>query len=92
MIKSFSCPETRRLAEGHQPRRFAELEQDAQRKLAQVDAASTVAFLQVPLGNRFEERPEDGRGRFTIRINEQWRIRFRFEHGHAHDVEIVEYH
>lgn len=92
MIKSFNCPETQRLAEGYQIQRFAELERAAQRKLAQVNAASSVAFLQIPLGNRFEERPEDGPGRFTVRIDEQWRIRFRFEHGHAYDVEIVGYH
>jgi proteic killer suppression protein len=92
MIKSYRCEETQRLAEGYRIRRFAELERDAQRKLAQLDAASTVAFLQVPIGNRFDALPGDGPGWFTVRINDHWRIRFRYQDGHAHDVEIVEYH
>jgi proteic killer suppression protein len=64
----------------------------ARRKLAQLDAAATLTFLQVPPGNRLEPLKGDRRGSYGIRINEQWRLCFRFTGGDAYDAEIVDYH
>ena len=67
------------------------IEPVAQRKLAQLDTAATLDFLRVPPGNRPEESGETV-GSFNIRINDQWRLCFRFEHGNADHAEIVDYH
>lgn len=92
MIRSFRCKDTERLADGYRVRRFVAIERVAQRKLAQLDAAATLDFLRVPPGNRLEALRGDRRGTYSIRINEQWRLCFRFEDGDAWDVEIVDYH
>ena len=92
MIRSFRCKITASLFAGESPRRFRSIEAVAERKLAQLDAAATLSFLQVPPGNRFEALKGDRRGQYSIRINERWRICFRFENGNAYDVEIVDYH
>jgi len=73
-------------------RRFASFERLAQRKLAQIDAAVTLSFLRIPPGNRLEALKGDRKGQYSIRINDQWRLCFRFEDGNAYDVEIVDYH
>jgi len=62
------------------------------RKLAQVDAAANIQDLKVPLGNRLEALSGDRTGQFSIRINDQWRVCFVWKDGHAHEVEIVDYH
>ena len=64
----------------------------AQRKLAQLDAAATLDFLRVPPGNRLEALRGDRSGSYSIRINDQWRLCFRFADGDAYDVEIVDCH
>jgi len=64
----------------------------AERKLAQLDAAATLEFLKSPPGNRLEALRFDSSGQYSIRINDQWRICFRFENGNVFDVEIVDYH
>ncbi len=92
MIRSYGCKDTERLANGFRVRRFISMERVAQRKLAQLDAAATLNFLRVPSGNRLEALKGDRRGWYSIRINEQWRLRFRFADGDAYDVEIVDYH
>ena len=92
MIRSFRCRETARLAAGYRVRRFASFERLAQRKLAQIDAAVTLSFLRIPPGNRLEALKGDRKGQYSIRINDQWRLCFRFEDGNAYDVEIVDYH
>ena len=73
-------------------RRFARFERVAQRKLAQLDAAATLGFLRVPPGNRLEALKGDRAGSYSIRINDQWRLCFRFDDGNAYDAEIVDYH
>ena len=73
-------------------RRFAAVERVAQRKLAQLDAAATLDFLRVSPGNRLESLKGDRQGSYGIRINDQWRLCFRFENGNAFDAEIVDYH
>ena len=73
-------------------RRFVAIERVAQRKLAQLDAAATLEFLRVPPGNRLEALRGDRSGSYSIRINNQWRLCFRYENGDAYDAEIVDYH
>lgn len=73
-------------------RRFARFERVARRKLAQLDAAATLDFLRVPPGNRLEALKGDRAGSYSIRINDQWRLCFRFDDGNAYDAEIVDYH
>ena len=91
MIKSFSCRDTEKLANNHRVRRFVAFERIAQRKLMQLKAAETLDMLG-PSGNRLEALKRDRKGQYSIRINGQWRLCFRFENGHAYDVEIVDYH
>lgn len=64
----------------------------ALRKMLQIDAAVTLDDLRVPPGNRLEKLRGDRDGQYSIRINDQWRICFRFHLGNAEDVEIVDYH
>lgn len=92
MIRSFRCKDTEQLAGGHRVPRFISFERVAQRKLAQWDAANTLDFLRVPPGNRLEALHGDREGTYSIRINDQWRLCFRYTDGDAHDVEIVDYH
>ena len=92
MIRSFRCKATERLAAGYRVPRFAAFERVAQRKIAQLDAATTLDFLRVPPGNRLEALAGDRDGSYSIRINAQWRLCFRFKDGNAYDAEIVDYH
>lgn len=92
MIRSFRCRDTQRLFEGIRVGRFQAFERMAQRKLAMLNAATSPEFLRVPPGNRLEALQGNRLGQFSIRINDQWRICFRFVDGHALDVEIVDYH
>ena len=92
MIRSFSCKDTQALFEGGNPRRFRAIQTVAERKLTQLEAAATLDFLKVPPGNRLEALRADRKGQYSIRINDQWRICFRFKNGDVFDVEIVDYH
>lgn len=92
MIRSFRCKDTERLASGYRVQRFVAVERVAQRKLAQLDAAATLEFLRAPPGNRLEALKGDREGWFSIRINNRWRLCFRFDGGNAYDAEIVDYH
>ena len=92
MIRSFRCRDTERLASGYRVQRFVAVERVAQRKLAQLDAAATLEFLRAPPGNRLEALKGDREGWFSIRINNRWRLCFRFDGGNAYDAEIVDYH
>ena len=62
------------------------------RKLVQLDAAERLDDLRVPPGNRLEALKGDRRGQHSIRVDDQWRVCFRWRDGDAHDVEIVDYH
>ncbi|MDQ0094987.1 type II toxin-antitoxin system RelE/ParE family toxin [Paeniglutamicibacter psychrophenolicus] len=64
----------------------------ANRKLHQLDAATTLDTLRVPPGNRLEALKGDRAGQYSIRINDQWRICFRWTDAGADDVQIVDYH
>jgi toxin HigB-1 len=92
MIESFACAETEQVFLGRVSRRLPpDIQRTARRKLLQLDAATQLQDLRVPPANRLE-RLKGGRvARHSIRINDQWRICFRWESG-AHEVEIVDYH
>lgn len=92
MIRSFRDRETRLLFETGRSRRFGNIAAVALRKLDMVDAAAVLEDLRVPPGNRLEALRGTRRGQHSIRINDQWRIRFRWRDDGPHDVEIVDYH
>ena len=92
MIIDFRCADTRALFELRRVRLFAHIETVALRKLAQLHAAATLDFLRVPPGNRLEALKGDRAGQHSIRINDQWRLCFVWQDGHASQVEIVDYH
>lgn len=92
MIKSFRCADTRALFETGKCRRFSAIIKVAERKLVQLDAAETLDFLRVPPGNRLEVLKGDRSGQYSIRINDQFRLCFRWTASGAEDVEIVDYH
>lgn len=93
MIVSFCDPETRLLWEIGSSRRIpASIRRTAWKKLAILNAALELANLNIPPGNRLEALKKDRKGQHSIRINNQYRICFRWRAGDAHDVEIVDYH
>lgn len=92
MIKSFRCPGTEALFDRKRVRRFVNIEGVARRKLALLHAAAALEFLRVPPGNRLEALKGDRAGQHSIRVNDQFRLCFRWIDGHAEDVEIVDYH
>jgi proteic killer suppression protein len=93
VIRSFRDRDTERLLNRQKIRRLpADLHRAALRKLLILDAATSLDDLKVPPANRLEKLLGDRRGQHSIRINDQWRICFRWSSGDAFDVEIVDYH
>jgi proteic killer suppression protein len=93
VIRSFRDPETRRVFERDRSRRFPpDVQRRAHRKLLLLDGAEGLDDLRVPPGNRLERLSGRRSGQWSIRINEQWRICFRWKDGDAHDVEVCDYH
>jgi toxin HigB-1 len=92
MIRSFRCKDTQRLASDEPVRRFKSIERAARRKLVLLAAAAALDDLRAPPGNRLEALKGDRAGQYSIRINDQWRLCFRWLDKNAHDVEIVDYH
>lgn len=92
MIRSFRSRDTKELAADQPVRRFRAIERAARRKLAILAAAASLDDLRSPPGNRLEALRGDRRGWHSIRINDQWRLCFRWIDGNAEDVEIVDYH
>jgi len=93
MIKSFRDKETQRLFMGRKSRAVSdEAVRRAQLKLAQLDQVESVEELRTPPGNRLHKLSGDREGQWAISVSDQYRICFRFEDGHAHDVEAADYH
>ncbi len=93
MIRSFAGRDTERLfARESVPRWSAKLQRAALRKLLILDAAEAIVDLRVPPGNRLEKLSGNRAGQYSIRINDQWRICFRWRQADVYDVEIVDYH
>lgn len=92
MIKSFRCADTAALHSRQRVKRFVSFEAVARRKLRQLELAGRLEDLRVPPGNRLEALKADRVGQYSIRVNDQWRVCFRWSEGGAEDVEIVDYH
>lgn len=93
MIRSFATTEAEKLFQRqHVPKFPSDLRRIAQRKLLLIDAAEQLEDLRVPPGNRLEKLTGDRKGQHSIRINDQWRICFRWHEGDAYEVEVVDYH
>lgn len=92
MILSFRCSDTKALANGQRVARFANIESVARRKLRQLQIADRIEDLRVPPGNRLEKLRGNRAGQYSIRVNDQFRVCFRWSHAGAKDVEIVDYH
>ena len=93
MIRNFADEETERIWRGGRSRkRPPDIQQTARRKLREINRAKKISDLAVARGNRFEQLKGDRKGTYSLRINDQWRITFRWFDGDAHDVHIEDYH
>lgn len=92
MILSYKDKDTETFAGGESIKRFCAFERVAYRKLKYLMAAAVLEDLRIPPGNRLEALTGDRKGKYSIRINDQWRICFRWTDHGAEDVEIVDYH
>jgi proteic killer suppression protein len=92
MILEFACKRTEEFFRTGTMRHFQAIAKVAQRKLDQIHVAGELADLAVPPGNRLEALTDDRAGQYSIRINDQWRVCFVWQNGHATQVAIVDYH
>ena len=93
MIESFASEETEKIFRGQVSRKFPrDMQRTARRKLLYLDDAEDLRDLLAPPGNRLEKLKGDRTGQYSIRINQQWRICFKWSGNKAKDVEIVDYH
>ena len=93
MIKTFRDKEAEKIFNRHVSGKLPQnIQHLARRKLVILDAATELSTLRVPPGNRLEALKGDRKGQHSIRINEQWRICFRWKAGDAYEVEIADYH
>jgi proteic killer suppression protein len=93
MIRGFADREVESIWNGIASRRLpGDIQAVARRKLRMLNNATTLDDLRIPPANRLEALKGDRRGQHSIRINDQWRVCFRWNDGDAYDVEIVDYH
>ena len=92
MIRSFKDADTEALFHDELVPRFRSIERAARRKLLYLSRARVLQDLKVPPGNRLEALRGNRKGQYSIRINDQWRICFRWLEDGVHDVEVVDYH
>ena len=92
MIKSFKCEHTEKLSKGNHVKRFSNIAKVARRKLRQIEISGRLDDLRVPPGNHLEALKGDRSDQYSIRINDQWRVCFRWTDVGAESVEIVGYH
>ena len=92
MIKTFKCADTEALFNRQRVARFVNFEAVARRKLEQLNQAGHLDDLRVPPGNRLEALKGNRAGQYSIRVNDQFRVCFRWTGTDAEDVEIVDYH
>jgi len=93
MIRSFGDKETEKVFNRERSRKLPpEIHRRAKRKLLLIDSAISIDDLKVPPGNRLEQLRGDREGKWSIRINQQWRICFEWHGNEAWHVEIVDYH
>jgi len=93
MIKSFKSKETEKIFNREYSLKLpSAIQRTAQRKLWMLDAAQSINDLRVPPANHLEQLKGNKQGQHSIRINEQWRICFKWQQGDAYEVEIIDYH
>lgn len=93
MIREFADAESERVFSGQRSRKLpSDIQQTARRKLRQLDAAEYLDELRIPRGNRLEQLKGFTPSRYSMRINDQWRITFRWSDGGADDARIEDYH
>ncbi len=93
MIKDFKCKETEKIFQRLRSRKFSsEVQRITLRKLLVLDAAEAISDLRIPPSNRLEKLGGNRRGQFSIRINDQWRLCFKWKDGDAFGVEVIDYH
>jgi proteic killer suppression protein len=93
MIRSFADKEADRVWSGGHSRKLpGDIQQTSRRKLRALNRAKRLADLAAARGNRLEQLKGDRKGTYSLRINDQWRITFRWIDGDAHDVRIEDYH
>jgi proteic killer suppression protein len=92
VIRGFADADTELLFEDQPVKRLSATERQARRKLSLIHAARRLDDLRSPPGNRLEKLKGDRDGQFSVRINDQWRICFRWSDGDPYEVEIVDYH
>ncbi len=92
MIRTFKCADTLALSKGNRVKRFVNIVAVARRKLRQLEIAGRLEDLRVPPGNRLEALKGDRAGQHRIRVNDQFRVCFRWTDTGVEDVEIVDYH
>jgi proteic killer suppression protein len=92
LIRSFRDKETAAIFNQRRVRRFQQIAGVALRRLVQIDSAEDLRDLRSPPANRLEALKGDRAGQYSVRINDQYRVCFRWKSGHAFDVEIADYH
>lgn len=93
MIKSYKDPEVKRIFDGHSSRKFPiQIQQVARRKLRMLNNAQNLNDLRIPPANRLEKLKGDLKGLHSIRVNEKWRIVFKWQTSDAYNVQIIDYH
>lgn len=93
MILSFGCKETEKIWNGKRVKNLPlEIQEIGRRKLRMLNNSQNVADLRIPPANRLEKLAGDRKDFYSIRINDQWRIIFKWDNGNARVVEIVDYH
>jgi len=93
MIRSFADPETEKIWLGQRSRKLpSDIQNVARRKLRQMNRTANLFDLRIPGGNRFEQLKDYTPLRYSLRINDQWRVTFNWSNGDAHNVRIEYYH
>jgi proteic killer suppression protein len=93
MIKNFNDKETEKIYNREYSKKLPQdIQRIAMKKLWMIDAAPDINSLRVPPGNRLELLHGNREGQYSIRINDQWRICFKWQEGNSYNVEIVDYH
>ena len=93
MIVSFGSKDTERIWQGERVKKIPlEIQQVGRRKLRMIHNSQSLADLRIPPSNRLEKLKGKGKDFYSIRINDQWRIVFRWENNHTYDLEIMDYH
>ena len=93
MIINFHDKETEKIWNNTYSKRYpTEIQKIAKRKLLQIHAAVSINDLRIPPGNRLHDLKDDRKGQWSISINDQWRICFKWHENNAYNVEIVDYH